>query len=61
MQLRERAMTLAKSGRRWTEILVEHETARLNAESCLSLLRYLSHSLAAVAKRQSKAFCTLCI
>src|SRR5262245_33676928 len=28
MQLRVKAMTLAKSGRRWTEFLIEHETTR---------------------------------
>jgi hypothetical protein len=28
MQLRVKGMTLAKSGRRWTEFVVEHETAR---------------------------------
>jgi hypothetical protein len=28
MQLRVKAMTLVKSGRRWTEFLIEHETAR---------------------------------
>jgi hypothetical protein len=28
MQLRVKAMTLTKNGRRWTEFLIEHETAR---------------------------------
>jgi hypothetical protein len=28
MQLRVKGMTLAKNGRRWTEFVVEHETAR---------------------------------